>query len=471
MLGIGPALRASAKLFAARPVVTLSLGAAVVLSLISVCCGIGVFTTPWFMCELFALQLSESGGKPVVRQSSWLAAGGVMLGAVLLVASVAWLTLLGASPELDVIAPQSATLSSLMASGAFFAVLGSAIAVLFILPFLYAPLTLIEERSRFDAALLESVRRVAFGGVLAHVRFSLFAHALQVAPAGLAALLALLMNPGALPMFVLCSTPLLCATVPLGQGMIVCAYVHAGRRRVGRVKTEDVSPRIETVRVVTGRYTFYWLSLVLVALVSVVALGASLVRPSRLVVGQAPSGTPVATLSLADAKASRAVIEDTALEVSVDGGRVRVRASDGGGAGVLPLRSTAPITAVHVVRVRDAYAIEVQQAELRSLAYVDRAGVRLDDDLRARLLDRVPGYAVLLMLFTLLCTALLTLPVLAGLSRVRRGHELPGTRRPSDDLLALDLQRSLRRARQSALLLSPLLLASGYFALRGFGAL
>lgn len=471
MLRIGPALKASAKLFAGKPVVTLSLGAAVVLSLVSVCCGIGVFTTPWFMCELFALQLADSGGRPVSRQRSWFSAGSVLLGAVLLVASVAWLTLLGASPELDVIAPHAASVSSLMRSGGFFSVLGSAIAVLFILPFLYCPLILLEERARFDAALLESVRRVVAGGVLAHVRFSLFAHALQVAPTALAAVFALVFEPSLLPLLVLCSVPLLCATVPLGQGMIALAYVQAGRRPVAAVGGDDVSPRAAAVRRITGHYTFSWLVFVVIALLSVLALGVALVRPSRLGSGRAPAGTPVAQLSPTGARATHAVIEDTALEVSADATHVRVRASDGGGAGRLPLRSHAPITGVRVLRVRDAYAIEVAQGKSTSLSFIDRAGVRLDDDLRTRLLDRVPGYAVLFSLFTLLCTALLTLPVLAGLSRVRRGHELPSARRPSEDLLALDLQRSLQRARRSALLLLPLLGASGYFALRGFGLL
>ena len=469
MQRVGSALRASAKQFAARPVVTLALGSAVVLSLVSVCCGIGLLTTPWFMCELFALQLSDSGGKPVSRQLSWLSAGGVLLGAVLLVASVAWLTLLGASPELDVLAPQAATLSSLMTSGGFFAGLGSAIAVLFVLPFLYCPLVLIEERARFDAALLESVRRVVTGGVLAHARFSLVAHALQVAPAVLAASIALLTDPSLLPLLVLCSTPLLCATVPLGQGMIVSSYVHAGRRRVGAIRSDDVSPRSAEVRRITGKHAFAWLSLVLLALSSVFALGVSLVRPSRIDSGRAPAGAVVADMASSGNHGARSVIEDTALEVSVEGSRVHVRASDGGGAGELPLRSAVPITRVRVLRVRDAYAIEVQQGAQASLSYIDRAGVRLDDDLRTRLLDRVPGYAVLFMLFTLLCTALLTLPVLSNLSRVRRGHELPGSRRPSEELLMLDLKRSLVRQYLSAAALLPLLCASAYFALRGLG--
>src|SRR3954468_10386202 len=127
---IWPALQASASLLRARPVVTLALGAAVVLSLLSVCCGVGLFTTPWFMCELFALQLFEHSGRAAPRQLSLLCARLVLLGAVLLVSSVAWLTLLGSSPELAAEIPRASSVSALMKSGGFFAALGSVVAVL-----------------------------------------------------------------------------------------------------------------------------------------------------------------------------------------------------------------------------------------------------------------------------------------------------------------------------------------------------
>ena len=52
--------------------------------------------------------------------------------------------------------------------------------------------------------------------------------------------------------------------------------------------------------------------------------------------------------------------------------------------------------------------------------WIDRAGVRQDDDLRARLLDRVPSWALLAMLASLLSTASVLLPVLASFAEVRR---------------------------------------------------
>src|SRR5512139_2689414 len=101
-----PALLASVRMLRARPVVTLSLGAAVVLSLLSVCCGLGLLTTPWFLCELFAVQLALCTGKPVARGLSFVPAGVIMLGAVLLVSAVAWIALLGAGPEASVLNPR-----------------------------------------------------------------------------------------------------------------------------------------------------------------------------------------------------------------------------------------------------------------------------------------------------------------------------------------------------------------------------
>jgi hypothetical protein len=473
-----PLLRASFSLLRARPVVTLALGAAVVLSLLSVCCGVGLLTTPWFMCELFALQLSEATGRPVARNLSWFPAGGVLLGAVLLVSSAAWLTLLGASPDLPLDAVQSASLSSLVKSGGFFATLSSTIALLFILPFLYCPLILIEERARFDRALLESARRVVSGGALAHVRFSLFAHALQVAPPVLAALLAVFLEPSSIPLWALACSPLVCVTLPLGQGMIVCAYVQNAERALRDANRSPSEPdpahlaAAKLAREQTGRYAFGWVALILVPLISVLALGVSLVRPSRLASGHAPEGTVVAELVPHGLAPQRAYLPDTALEVMASARAVRVLASDGGGAGSLPLRASTPIEKVRIVRVRDAFAIEVQQrGAASSLTRVDRAGVRLDDDLRARLFDRVPPASLTFMLLVLLVTALCTLPVLDNLARVRRGYAMPAERRPAADLLALDLARSVRRARLAGALLSPLAGACVYVALLGLGAL
>ena len=145
---------------------------------------------------------------------------------------------------------------------------------------------------------------------------------------------------------------------------------------------------------------------------------------------------------------------------------MQVTASDGGGAGGLPLSSAAPIEAARVVRVRERYGIELTQAGRRYATWIDRAGVRLDDDLQARLLDRVPSWALLGMLGALLAIALALLPVLAQLGDVRRVYTLaPGARPTARDLSALRT-RSLRIAALVGLVLSPLAALSLYWGAR-----
>ncbi|MET0389460.1 MAG: hypothetical protein ABW321_26030, partial [Polyangiales bacterium] len=126
-----PALAASVRMLRQRTVVTLGLGAAVVLSLLSVCCGLGLITTPWFICELFGVQLALCVGTPVVRGVSFVSAVLVLLGAVLMVSTVGALTLLsGAGPALDAHGALPGGLDAAFQSGGTAAVLSSLIALL-----------------------------------------------------------------------------------------------------------------------------------------------------------------------------------------------------------------------------------------------------------------------------------------------------------------------------------------------------
>ncbi|HEX7478808.1 MAG TPA: hypothetical protein VF331_13465 [Polyangiales bacterium] len=479
-LRVWPVLQASFGLLRARPVVTLALGTAIVLSLSSVCCGLGLITTPWFMCELFALQLAQASGAAVSRTLSWIAASLLLLGAVLLVCAVAGLTLLGTAPELLVFEAEPLGLSLLARSTPFYALLASGVAVMFVLPFLFAPLILIEHAASLDSAVLESARRVMAGGPGQHARLSLAAHALQVAPPALVALATALIDPGSVPLAALCTVPLLCVTVPLGQGMIVCAYVQGRTARSGSEPSEpDLSHAAsapcaaeQRAHRLTKRSTLAFLGLALLPMLSLLLLGASLVRPSRVARGTAPTGVLVAELVVRTPRAQRMVLPGTALEVVVSPGSVRVVASDGGGVGELSLRSGQPIERVRVLRVRDAYAIEVHQLGARSsVATVDRSGVRLDDDLRVRMVDRVVPWGLGVVLLALVLTAVLTLPVLDGLARARLAHALPHGYRPAADVLELELRRSLRRVGVAGALLWPLSLAAVVVGLRALGVL
>jgi hypothetical protein len=454
-----------------RSVVTLALGAAVVLSLLSVCCGLGLVTTPWFLCELFAVQLALCTGQPMARGLSFVPAGLVMLGAVLLVSAVAWITLLGTGPELSNQTPRLFNLTTLMRSGGFYAVMSSAIALLVITPLLYAPLILIEQQSPFDVALVESVRLVVTRGVFASVQLSLLAHAVQIVPLLVATWLALMFEPSQLSLFALCATPWLCASVPLGQGMIVWSYTQVREHKDPTPADPDPDPNVLAALRSTGVHARAWTVLIVLPIASLVLTGLSLVRPSRVQPGAAPMGQLVAVLTPQAAHTARVVLPDTALEISATPAALTVTASDGGGAGALPLRSAAAIEQVRVLRVRDAFALELHQANTSFVTWVDRAGVRLDDDLRVRLLDRVSPFQLLVMLCALFSTGMVTMPVLNDLGRVQRGYRMVRARRPSADVLALDRARSVRRARAWAALLLPLCLICFSIALHAVGVL
>jgi hypothetical protein len=101
------------------------------------------------------------------------------------------------------------------------------------------------------------------------------------------------------------------------------------------------------------------------------------------------------------------------------------------------------------------------------LTWIDRSGVRLDDDLRARLLDRVPIWALLLMLASLFSTASALLPVLASLAELHRLYALESGPRPAPRTLSELRARTFSRAFGLALLLVPLALLSLYWSVRG----
>jgi hypothetical protein len=455
--GVGAALAASFRMLKRRVIVTTGLGVAVVFSLLSVCCGVGLFTTPWFMCELFAVQIALCTERPVVRGTSFIPAGAILLGAVLMVSAVAWITLLGAAPDMPgtTSAPQLLSFTALMQSGGAAALISSMLALLVVGPLLYAPLILIEQQTRFDAALVESVRLVVVSGMFKNLGLSMCAHLVQASPLIVSSVLALLFDPSQVALFGLAATPLLTVSVPLGQGMIVWNYTQVRER----FEPEQRAPAPSALGANRG-WVRAWTVLIVLPIVSLLLLELALLRPSRIARGSIPPQAELlAQLTPNDTQVERVWLPDTTLEVSVTPHALRVAASDGGGAGHLPLRPAEPIKHVRVGRVRDAFAIEVSQGAHTYLTWIDRAGVRLDDDLRARLLDRITPLQLWLFLVSLLFTGIASVPVLHALGRIQRGYRLPAERRPSIDLLELDQQRSLRRARVSAALLVPLSLA------------
>jgi hypothetical protein len=448
---LGASLQRSAALMLGRFGRTIALGAAIVLALVAVCFGIGVLLAPWLLCELLALQLGEALGRPIARSRSWVAASAVLLGAVLLTASVGWLTGLGLGDD--------AAGAALRAhEGSLLALASAVVSLVFVLPFLYAPLVSIEAGVGLGAAVLESARLVSRGGVLRHLVLSLSAHAVSVAPPLLAACVALSSSQAeSAPTWAALSLPLLSLTVPLGQGMVVSAYAER-RESFARARVAGQSPRPPRALLAL------WVLLVAAPLLSSFSLlGVSFVRPSRLAEEPLPDGGETIAAFARLRGEARVQPPDTALEIRAGTTGVEVVTSDGGGVGHLPLRSRAPIEALRVVRVRDSYGIELVQAGRAYSTVIDRSGVRLDDDPRARLLDRVPSWALLLMLLSLLSTAALLLPVLAALGELRRSSD----HEPVSEALSQRRMRTLARSSYAAAALVPLAALSLYWALHG----
>lgn len=409
---------------------TVVLGVALVLAMASVCCGLGAVAAPWFGCELFATQIGAATGSRPPRTRAWLSAGLFLFGAVVIVTSAAWLATLGLGVDVAVLSegiqPEGDDLRTVA-----WAVLGALLALVFIVPFLYAPMILVDRGGSIGGAALESARLVVQrGGALAHLGLSISSHLVQTSPLILAAALTVaLAGRTEVPWAVLGVLPLLSITVPLGQGMIVSAWVSRREELVDPVRTRVAGrPR---------RASSVALAAVLVApALSIGLVVASLARPSQPQEGAATGGTVLLDRTLEPGARESFPVRDTALAVRVVEGWVAIEASDGGGAGSLPRPTDAAAERVRVVRERDAYGIEVSAEGRAWVTWVTRAGVRLDDGLQARFADRMPLAALLVLGAALLLTPVIVVRVLVRLAEVRRmaaagveGAELDGPRR------------------------------------------
>ena len=401
-------LRRSAGYLRALPVLSLALGGSIVLSTAAVCFGFGAIAAPWFHCELFASQLAAATGRRPSRRASWIGAGLFLLGAVLMVASAAWVGTQGLGSGVSVVERPGASEGADLRI-AIMATAGGLLALVFILPFLYAPLILIDRGGRIGAAAMSSARLVLGEGFLSHLGLSLSSHGVQAAPVLLAGAISILaVGREAVPLAVLAALPLLSLTIPLGQGMIVAAWAER-RGRVPAPAATPTGPR-------PGRALVAALILLFLApVLSFVLVGASVARPSRPQPIAAPAGEMVIDRALSEIPLE-VVVPDTALLLRAGVHGVSVVAFDGGGAGTLPRSSPAPIRRLQVVRVQSAYALVLVLDDGPRVSWIDRAGVRLDDGLTARLADRLPPWLPLLMAFVLLATPLAFGRVLASLS-------------------------------------------------------
>ena len=95
----GALLAGSWRMLVAHPLIGTALGAAVLFSLASALFGIGALCAPWFLCEIFALQLAIATGRSVPRHAGWVRAGALVLGIVSLVVAATWIAVLAIGPD------------------------------------------------------------------------------------------------------------------------------------------------------------------------------------------------------------------------------------------------------------------------------------------------------------------------------------------------------------------------------------
>ncbi|HEX5656924.1 MAG TPA: hypothetical protein VFX59_07000, partial [Polyangiales bacterium] len=271
------ALRHAWRLFTLRPWSTLSVALALLTSLFAVCCGLGIVAAPWFMCELFALQISSGTGRNTTRSAAWLWAGLVQLLAVMVLCSLAFLTLLALGP--DVVLGSAGSKPRVLESMGLLLGAGG-LALSLVVHFEHAPSILIDRGGTLRYALLESARLVAETGVVRSWLTSTAAHGLQLAPAVLATVLAV--SQGTLSSTVLwgvVALPFMALCLALGQGMIVSSYLAL---------RDDVPEPYKDTRI-GGRGALAWLSLLSLVAAGPLAVSSALIRPAPIEQGTLPA--------------------------------------------------------------------------------------------------------------------------------------------------------------------------------------
>ena len=442
----------------AHPVVASALGGAVVLSMASMLFGIGVVVTPWFVCEIFALQLAVLNDAPTRRTAAWIRAGLLVMGLVGVVIAATLLGALAIGPDVSTADSAAAPLPwpEALRQVALIATVGT-LTVGFIAPFAYAPLILIERGGRVGEAILESAWLVRRGGLLRHWALVFLAHLLPLAPAIVAALVvARTFERAATPLGVLIALPLLPLSIPLGQGLLSAAYVERraelSERRWTRAEGRPPS----------GLVMVLVLS-VLAPTLSVVFLFLGALRPAPPLPGEEHEGTVILARAIANGHRTELFVPDTTLTIVVDGPELDVLAGDGGGAGRVPRSWSMPITLVKVRRRGSFYAIQIRNVEGWWTTEVDRAANRVDDSVSARLRARLPPWALPAIGLAFALSALLLVRALAPLGALRRAYGAPKTHRPP----LAELRRERQRVFRHAWILGGLLLVPGALALAG----
>ncbi len=443
---LGPLLVRSWGVVRSHPVVVTALGGAVLLSFASMLFGIGVVVTPWFVCEIFALQLAVLTDRPTDRSVAWIRAAAFVLGMTGVVVAATWMAALAIGPDVSTADASSSPLPWPEATrrvALIAAVTG--LTVGFIAPFQYVPLILIERGGTVGSAVLESAWLVRRGGLARHWLLAFAAHLLPLVPALVAAVVvARTFERAATPLGVLAGLPLMPLTIPLGQGLLTAAYVERrGELSDPRwTRREGKPPRSLVVVLV---------ALVVMPMLGLALLAAGALRPAPASPGPRRDAGPV-VLDRAIEGHRDLHLPDATLVVRVRESRVTILAPDGeevrmkGG-------WSAPVDRVRVRRRDDRYTIEAH-ADGWWWIEVDRSAVRTDDSVADRIERRLPPWGLPAIALAFGLSALLLVRALEPLGTIRRLYGAPATDRPPVRELAERRRAAVRAAWMIALALA-----------------
>lgn len=414
--------RRTARLVRAHPLTLFALGAAVAVSIASICCGVGLIASPWLACELLALLLGVERGQAVPRSRAWLAAGAVLALVVLLAASLVWVVLLGIGPEFSSALDGQGDLGvgTQALELALLAAITGLVALRIALPVLFMPLVLLDVGGNLGGALLESARLVSRRGTLRTFGLSVVANAICVAPMVLVPLSLALGGGHVLsPLAIALVVGLSALSVPLGQAWVVAAY--------GEVRAEIVAPSAVADSVgVPPTLTAFWSFHALAPLVALALVSTAMLRPSTLSTGS-PSRDEAAHELVIATEESALTLPSTGLVLRASRARVAIDATDGGGAGTLPLPRGAEVGRVRVFEEAEGFRAELSPPARAGedprrpwVVRFDYAGVRTDDALTARLTTRLANVDRVSLALSLISITLLLGPVLVMLAEKRR---------------------------------------------------
>lgn len=421
-----------------HPVLGIALGTAIVLSVCAMLPGLGVVAAPWFVCELLGVQLAASGRNVASRGRPWLSASLIVLVMLVVAAAAGWLAMLGFGPDMATADAADAPLPWPDTVRRVVLVVGSCtLAVLFLAPFVHTPLILLDRGGRVGGAMMESAALVRATGFFRHLRIAVAAQVLTLAPPVIAGMfVARTFERAATPLGFLVALPAMPLSIALGLGLVTATYVETAdalgdARRAQRL---DALPRLHRFSLAT--------------LLAAPVLGLMLLAASAF--WQAP---PIAGVT---SKSEAAEILEAGDERTLAGTTLTLRTSERDIdviAGLeppwrVPRAWDAPLHAVVIRRAADDYSIEAITGTgpgSRSwFVRVDRAGVRVDDSVRASLIAHLSGWLVATFVASVSIVALFAIRAFAplGVARARAARQI-GTRSVDADAQRESFRTSL----------------------------